>query len=244
VSHALEGKVGPDEATNFVFDQLIQRGIIRSELASFFFLADPRTQRMEPRRMIVVAGTGVPGRFGAPEIKIMVRELCWTLHRLRMKNIVTTLIGGGLPSLNIDNVADAWLRGIKDAITGLETSDTVTLSITFVEFDSRKVLDLDEAISRAKSSFESDRRMWIDYTPLTGEECDEIKTRESLNIEAEAKRRISEFAKRILKVRPLHIKKQDASSTAEDGNRESAISSTADASYSTNDHLSLWCAHQ
>jgi hypothetical protein len=90
-------EIPPEE---LLLTQYADRGILRGELGQPFFLADPRPQpkrRGAPPsdRVIAIAGMGVPGRFGTPELTVLARELCWALGRLGKRHLATVLIGSG-----------------------------------------------------------------------------------------------------------------------------------------------------
>ncbi len=77
--YGLSEKDPDPEDRKLVLTQYTERGTIRGELGQPFFLADPRKPagKGTPERLIVLAGMGLPGRFGAPELVVLVRELCW-----------------------------------------------------------------------------------------------------------------------------------------------------------------------
>jgi len=60
-----------------VLRQFVDRGILRGDLGVPFFLPDPRDEA--GKRLIVVAGMGLVGQFGTPELVVLARELCWSL---------------------------------------------------------------------------------------------------------------------------------------------------------------------
>lgn len=133
-----------------------QRGIIRGELGQPFFLDDPRTK---DDRLIVVAGMGVPGRFGAPELTVLARELCWSLGRLQKRHLATVLIGAGQGNLAVEEAIAAWLRGARYALTGSAHDERWRLRrLTFVENDPRKIERLQAAILAAKKAEEDAAR--------------------------------------------------------------------------------------
>jgi hypothetical protein len=157
------------------------RGIVRGELGQPFFIDDPRTT---DGRVIVLAGMGVPGRFGAPELTVLARELCWSLGRMGKRHLATVLIGAGAGNLPIEEAVNAWIRGVRRALTGSAHDDAWRLQrITFVEASPERIDKIQEAIKSAirkelSTSFE--QNLNIDYQLL---EVDKIVNRAGLTIE-------------------------------------------------------------
>ena len=154
---------------DLLLTQYTQRGTIRADLAQTFFLADPRNKD----RLLTIAGMGEPGRFGTPELTVLVRELCWSLGRMGKKHLATVLIGVGRDNLSVADAVAGWVRGIKLAITGMTKTDKEAKharaleEITFFITDPRKVLAIDEALRRQQAQLQAEKRMEIRYTPLT-----------------------------------------------------------------------------
>lgn len=186
ISSAIEGKNVSDRDNNsdedlpsqdaaraadaqLLLTQYAQRGTLRAELAHTFFLADPRNEK----RVIAIAGMGEPGRFGAPELTVLVRELCWSLGRMGKKHLATVLIGVGRDNLSVSDAVEGWIHGIKLAISGMMDASepgkriNVLQEITFFVTDPRKQIAFDEALVREKVQLHKLQRMEIDYTPLT-----------------------------------------------------------------------------
>ncbi|MGI9078299.1 MAG: CHAT domain-containing protein [Gemmatimonadaceae bacterium] len=133
----------------FIITQYAQRGIIRGELGQPFFLPDPRAEPGADRRVIAIAGLGIPGRCGAPELTVTVRELCWSLGRLAKEHLATVLIGAGNGNLSETEAVGAWVRGLEEASSNPRQAETQHLRrVTFVEFDERKTLLIDEALRK------------------------------------------------------------------------------------------------
>jgi pimeloyl-ACP methyl ester carboxylesterase len=130
------------------------RGIIRGELGQPFFIDDPRA----PNRLIVLAGMGEAGRFWAPELTVLSRELCWALGRLGKKHLATVLIGAGQGNMQPEEAVAAWLRGIKYAFTGSDNDEWRLKRITFVEADPRKLKAIENAILRFSAAEKEERR--------------------------------------------------------------------------------------
>ena len=61
----------PIKESDLVLTQYSERGILKGELGQPFFLPDPRDHR--GNRIIAIAGMGVPGRFGWPELTVLAR---------------------------------------------------------------------------------------------------------------------------------------------------------------------------
>ena len=131
--------------------QMTDRGVIRGDLAQPFLLPDPRS----PDRIIAIAGMGVPGRFGTPELVVTVRELCWTLARLGKQHLATVLIGAGEGTLTVGEAVMGWLRGLEQAIAGAkETERRHITRITFVEANAAKAEQLRLALADAAAKFD------------------------------------------------------------------------------------------
>lgn len=185
ISRALEGYLISDRDENvdeelpsrqaarahdadLLITQYTQRGTIRAELAQTFFLVDPRNTT----RLITIAGMGEPGRFGTPELAVLVRELCWSLGRMGKKHLATVLIGVGRDNLTVADAVAGWVRGIKLAITGMTKTDKeekrarALEEITFFITDPRKVLAFDEILHREQERLQQQKRLDIRYTPL------------------------------------------------------------------------------
>src|SRR4030095_4694522 len=101
------------EEPDLLLTQFSLRGTIRGDLGQPFFLQDLR----DPRRIIALAGMGIPGRFGAPELTVPVQELCWALGRMGKRHLVTVLIGAGAGNLSIADAVNGWMRGIRRAVS-------------------------------------------------------------------------------------------------------------------------------
>ncbi|MDQ3248001.1 MAG: CHAT domain-containing protein, partial [Chloroflexota bacterium] len=157
--------------------QFTQRGTIRGELAQTFLLNDPSPQGKKLDRIIAIAGMGAPGRFGAPELTVLVRELCWTVGRLGKQHLATVLIGTGRGNLSIEEAVTAWLRGLKFALTGIDSErQPILQEITFVEREANKVLAIDAALQQENRGYGQKNRMIITYTPLDAAERKKLTT--------------------------------------------------------------------
>ncbi|MEZ4727475.1 MAG: CHAT domain-containing protein [Caldilineaceae bacterium] len=166
ISSALTHGTQPAEA-DCVLYQFTQRGTIQSQLAQTFLLNDPSPRGKDLDRVIAIAGMGAPGRFGAPELTVLARELCWTVGRIGKKHLATVLIGAGNGNLSITEAVAAWLRGLKFALTGIDKDRQPLLTeITFVEENPMKVLEIDRAIKQEINHYNAEQRMLIHYTLL------------------------------------------------------------------------------
>lgn len=155
------GAAAPPPLAERLLTRFTERGILRGRLGEPFFLPDPRAGQ----RVIALAGMGEPGRFGAPELTVLARELCWSLGRMGRKHLATVLIGAGTGNLEPASAIEAWIRGIKRALTGSVEGDAHRLAqITFVEEDPRKILELQEALEAAVTELREGDRLHITFS--------------------------------------------------------------------------------
>ena len=164
ISRALlerQGRKGEElQEQDLLLTQYSERGVLRGDLGQPFFVDDPRS----PGRLIVLAGMGVPGRFGMPELTVTVRELFWSLSRMGKKHLATVMIGTGEGNLSVEEAARAWVRGVQQVASGLQSE--MLRRITFVEVDSRKARALQEALRSEAARLRSDPRLELDFEPL------------------------------------------------------------------------------
>lgn len=163
ISGALRGEEDgaglPD--SDLLLTQYFERGIIRGRLGQPFFLPDPRPGKAG--RLIAIAGMGLPGGFGAPELAVLARELCWSLGRVEKRHLATVLIGAGTGNLSTREAVSAWMRGIKNAVTGsIEDEGRRLLRVTFVERDPDTVMEMAEAFEEEKRRLEGRNRLLVD----------------------------------------------------------------------------------
>lgn len=161
--------------------QYIERGIIRGELGQPFFLPDPRpvAPGEASGRIITIAGMGLPGRFGVPELTVLARELCWALGRLGKRHLATVLIGAGNGNLSVREAVPAWIRGIRMAVVGSRDDELHHVRrITFVEVDPRKIVEIDRVIGEERADLEAENRLEIRYTPLTAAQIEVLQQAE------------------------------------------------------------------
>jgi pimeloyl-ACP methyl ester carboxylesterase len=168
ISRSLRGRVGESEdgdnlpESDLLLTQYFERGIIRGRLGAPFFLPDPRPGRTA--RVIAIAGMGLPGGFGVPELTVLARELCWSLGRMEKRHLATVLIGSGKGNIPTRDAVSAWMRGIKNAVTGsFEDEGRRLVRVTFVERDPETVEEIADAIREEKASLEGRNRLKVDF---------------------------------------------------------------------------------
>ena len=156
------GKKATTSQPEKILTLFTERGLIRGDLGQPFIVPDPR----DPGRLIVLAGMGIPGHFGVPELTVLAQELCWALGRLQKRHLATVLIGAGTGNLPIENAVGAWLRGIRRALTTSKEDEGRRLRrITFVEYHARALLLIDIALRAAIAK--PDPALVIQYRGLT-----------------------------------------------------------------------------
>ena len=165
----------PDKA-DLILTQYTERGIIHGKLGQPFLIPDPRDvngRKSKTGRLIAIAGMNEPGRFGAPELTVLARELCWALGRLNKLHLATVMIGSGEGNLPLRDALAAWLSGIRRAVASSQFDAGRTLQrVTFVEYDPSKVIQLDRILTKQspRPNFK------IIYDPLTPAEIERLKT--------------------------------------------------------------------
>lgn len=142
-----------------------KRGTIQGELGRPFLLEDPR----RAGRTIAIAGMGVPGRFGAPELTVLVRELCWAAEQLGKRHIATVLIGAGEGNLTIREAVRAWVRGLEAAQLASERPASERVQkITFIELNPARIQSIDDALlEQRKVRDDAGAGMRLVYEPWT-----------------------------------------------------------------------------
>ena len=159
------GGVEPLDA-DLLLTQYSERGVIRGELGQPFFLPDPRTNGVNgvADRVITIAGMGLPGRFGVPELTVLARELCWSLQQMGKRHVATVLIGTGNGNLPIRDAISAWISGIENALTAYSEDEGARLKrVTFVEKDPYRVESIENAIVWEKRRLEQQNGLKIQY---------------------------------------------------------------------------------
>ncbi len=181
-----------------ILTQYTERGILRGELGQPFFLPDPRASKDDRvERLIAIAGMGLTGRFGVPELTVLSRELCWSLGRMGKRHLATVLIGSGVGNLPIPDAVHAWLRGISMAMSGSvedQRSDRHLAQITFVEFDPRRAIDIDQTLKLAVADYAD--RLKIRYTPKRDDERDDLMYCWAEKEHQEAEKRLRDWQQR------------------------------------------------
>ncbi|HEX8922731.1 MAG TPA: CHAT domain-containing protein [Pyrinomonadaceae bacterium] len=185
ISAALLGKELSKDFTpaksDLILTQYTERGIIQGKLGQPFILPDPRPPKgragAKTDRLIALAGMNEPGRFGMPELTVLARELCWALGRLNKFHLATVVIGAGEGNLPLRDAVSGWLSGIRRAVTGSEFDAGRRLQrVTFVEFDPRKVIQLNRLIAQERDRNQKNNTGFeIDYTEFTPQELTTLK---------------------------------------------------------------------
>jgi pimeloyl-ACP methyl ester carboxylesterase len=148
-SHLLGGR--KPEPTELLITQYVERGTLRGELGQPFFIPDPR----EPGRVIVLAGMGLPGRFGKPELTVLVRELAWALGQLGKRHLASVLIGAGGGYMRVEEGVEAWLRGLDRALSGTPPGEERVgrlVRVTLVENDPKKADVIEQTLGGSKQT--------------------------------------------------------------------------------------------
>ncbi len=128
ISNALRPNASGQEPILTAFHD---RGVLRGDLGVPYFLPDPRPGHENV--LIAVAGMGVTGEFGDPELSLLARELCWSAAQLGKKHLATVLIGASIRNLSYADAIHAWLLGINRALANAGQADNPRLeAVTFV----------------------------------------------------------------------------------------------------------------
>ncbi len=135
---------------------------------------------------------GLPGRFGAPELTVLARELAWALGGLGKRHLATVLIGTGTGNLQPRRAVDAMLRGVRDALIGASDETAPKLeSLTFAETSARKIRPIQRAIQEAVTQLaKTDPDFQVEYTEISPEELDRLE-------EEGRERELDEFRQRL-----------------------------------------------
>lgn len=184
-SKAEESDGGPvDELpeADRLLTQYFERGTLHGQLGQMFFLPDPRPVSEGDgtvARVVTIAGMGLPGTFGVPELTVLAREICWSLGRMEKRHLATVLIGSEKGNIPARDAVSAWMRGIKNAITGsFEGEGRRLVRVTFVEKDPYKIEDIEKAILEEKRSLEERNRLKVGYRGPDKEELEGKKKKE------------------------------------------------------------------
>ncbi|HEV2763938.1 MAG TPA: CHAT domain-containing protein [Pyrinomonadaceae bacterium] len=179
VSAALLGRedIPANDKADLLLTQYTERGTIHGKLGQPFILPDPRAarDRSPVQRVIAIAGMGEPGRFGAPELTVLARELSWALGRMNKRHLATVLIGAGAGNLSVREAVTAWMNGIRRALTGSRyDAGRRLLRVTFVEYDPLRIPEINRHLS-AEADRQKRLGLEMDYRGPTAEELERIK---------------------------------------------------------------------
>jgi pimeloyl-ACP methyl ester carboxylesterase len=157
--------------SRLLLTQYTERRIINGKLGEPFMLPDPRDGGRRGGsgggRLVVLAGMGEAGSFGAPELTVLARELCWALGRLRKQHLATVLIGSGHGNLSVREAVAAWINGVRRALSNSDEDERRNLRrVTFVEHDPRKIRKLQNALLEEVEQ-QAQRGLTVRFTPLT-----------------------------------------------------------------------------
>ena len=181
ISRAIAGTDRELSPSELILTQFTDRGLLRGDLGTTFFL--PIAGATDS--VLAVAGMGPVGGCGAPELTIVVRELCWALSRYGKKHLATLLIGSGNGNLSVRQCVEAWIRGLKRALDESHRENNVRnlRCVTFVEFDPLKIAVIQAAILDASRLQREEIN--VVYEPLTEDQLRELE-RKGLAMQTEA----------------------------------------------------------
>ncbi|MEO6809874.1 MAG: CHAT domain-containing protein, partial [Isosphaeraceae bacterium] len=227
-------------STDLILTQFTDRGLLRGELGTTFFLPMPG----DGSRLLAIAGLGQVGRCGPPELSVLVRELCWALGRYRKMHLATVLIGSGNGNLSVRQCVEAWIRGVKRAIdddqleniprTDGDSGDrkvkralddarrenraTRLRCITFVEYDPLKVVEIQAAIEDVRRLLAHEIK--VRFEPLSDERLTQLEQMgldqqcERLERQLQTRRdEIERWHKQQDESKPRHAQQSDDSTT-------------------------------
>ena len=129
----------PIKESDLVLTQYSERGIIKGELGQPFFLPDPRDHT--GKRIIAVAGMGVPGRFGWPELTVLARELSWSVGRLGKRHLAIASMGTRFGTIPLADTIRSWIRGLKNAVTGAIESEGQHIERLMIVLDDPRMME-------------------------------------------------------------------------------------------------------
>ncbi len=153
---------GEVEDERLILSQYTERGILKGELAQLFFMPDPR----QLDRLLAIVGMGTPGRYREPQMRVVARELCWSIGRMGKKHLAVVLIGTRQNNLPLVQAASGWIHGIKHAITGEDSQKLER--ITFIVGSStgdaeKKAFEFSQHIDRHVEELRKKERMEINW---------------------------------------------------------------------------------
>jgi pimeloyl-ACP methyl ester carboxylesterase len=159
----------PIKESDLVLTQYSERGILKGELGQPFFLPDPRDHT--GNRIIAIAGMGVPGRFGWPELTVLARELIWSVGRLGKRHLAIASVGTRFSTVPLADAIKAWIRGLKNAVTGAIESEARHIErLTILLQDPRLMEAAHDAILGEIRQLEDRRRLEIEFEPFSLEQ--------------------------------------------------------------------------
>jgi pimeloyl-ACP methyl ester carboxylesterase len=163
----------PIRESDLVLTQYSERGILKGELGHPFFLPDPRDHT--GRRVIAIAGMGVPGRFGWPELTVLARELCWSVGRLGKRHLAIASMGTRYGTIPLGDAIRAWIRGLKNAVTGAIESEGRHIERLMIVLDDPRLMEAAHtAILAEINQLEDRRRLEILFDEFTDEKLDDF----------------------------------------------------------------------
>ena len=161
----------PIKESDLILTQYSERGIIKGELGQPFFLPDPRDHT--GNRIIAVAGMGVPGRFGFPELTVLARELCWSVGRLGKRHLAIASMGTRFGTIPLADTIRSWIRGLKNAVTGAIESEGKHIERLMIVLDDPRMMEAAHAAILAEiNQLEDRRRLEVFFDAFTDEKLD------------------------------------------------------------------------
>ncbi len=134
------------EPADLVLRQLSQRGLIRGAIGDVYFY--PRAD--EPRKLVAIAGMGVPGGFTKGGLRSLARSLAWTAGSLpNIYSLSTVLIGSGTGALSVETSVNCLLQGMSDALSSGLISNIHKVQI--VELDLSRAHRIQSVVSALDS---------------------------------------------------------------------------------------------
>jgi pimeloyl-ACP methyl ester carboxylesterase len=183
--------------SDLVLTQYSERGILKGELGQPFFLPDPRDHT--GNRIIAIAGMGVPGRFGWPELTVLARELIWSVGRLGKRHLAIASVGTRFSTVPLADAIRAWIRGLKNAVTGAIESEVRHIKrLTILLQDPRLMEAAHDAIQSEIRQLEESRRLDIEFEPFNLERLEFYRGR---GFERDKKELDEELARRRLRIK-------------------------------------------
>ena len=159
--------------SDLVLTQYSERGLLKGELGQPFFLPDPRDHT--GNRIIAIAGMGVPGRFGWPELSVLAHELIWSVGRLGKRHLAIASVGTRFSSVPLADAIGAWIRGLKNAVTGAIESEVRHIHrLTILLQDPRLMEPAHDAVLSEISQLEDRHRLELEYEGFNPDQLNEF----------------------------------------------------------------------